>query len=216
MTLHFTYFLIILTDYFLRRLFAQCTNAKTEEDKDSLEEVGSSLRPLLVNFFILVGQIEEKAISHGHSTPQLAGRFAVAIRARLLLLTHFSGRSAHLLSFCVVPHVLHSIHAVVLRYKGDCRPESVEVMAGIAKQARDAMAEDVKEEKDGGEEWEKLKMTTLDVSSAPREGEKDDAPGLPAVVAARDFLRVTVRNDRSAAVDSCKVETVEEEIVREE
>lgn len=35
-------------------------------------------------------EVREKAISRGHSTPDMAGEFARAIRARRLFLNHFS------------------------------------------------------------------------------------------------------------------------------
>lgn len=37
-------------------------------------------------------QVEAMAISRGHSTPQMAGRFAAAVRAKALALNHFSQR----------------------------------------------------------------------------------------------------------------------------
>lgn len=37
-------------------------------------------------------EFERVTISHGHSTPQMAGRFAAAVRAKRLLLNHFSPR----------------------------------------------------------------------------------------------------------------------------
>lgn len=36
--------------------------------------------------------VEAEAMRHGHSTPQMAGRFAARIHAKQLLLTHFSAR----------------------------------------------------------------------------------------------------------------------------
>lgn len=38
--------------------------------------------------------VEERAISRGHSTPQMAGKFATACAAKILLLNHFSARYA--------------------------------------------------------------------------------------------------------------------------
>lgn len=37
-------------------------------------------------------QLEKDSIIHGHSTPQMAGKFASAIRAKRLILNHFSPR----------------------------------------------------------------------------------------------------------------------------
>ena len=37
-------------------------------------------------------QLERDTYQHGHSTPQMAGRFAKAVNARKLVLTHFSPR----------------------------------------------------------------------------------------------------------------------------
>jgi ribonuclease Z len=38
--------------------------------------------------------VEERSKSHGHSTPQMAGAFATRIRAKKLVLNHFSARYA--------------------------------------------------------------------------------------------------------------------------
>lgn len=38
--------------------------------------------------------VQERTISRGHSTPQMAGKFATACRAKVLLLNHFSARYA--------------------------------------------------------------------------------------------------------------------------
>jgi ribonuclease Z len=38
--------------------------------------------------------VELRAVSHGHSTPQMAGKFAKRVNARLLVLNHFSARYA--------------------------------------------------------------------------------------------------------------------------
>ncbi|KAI8902683.1 beta-lactamase-like protein [Globomyces pollinis-pini] len=64
-------------------------------------------------------QVHEQTISHGHSTPQMAGQFAKAINAKQLLLNHFSAR-----------------------YKGDQSPESVLVMDEIANLAKSAFGTD--------------------------------------------------------------------------
>ena len=39
-----------------------------------------------------VASVEERTISRGHSTPQMAGKFAAACSAKVLLLNHFSAR----------------------------------------------------------------------------------------------------------------------------
>ena len=60
-------------------------------------------------------EVRALAVSHGHSTPDMAGAFAAKIGARLLCLTHFSSR-----------------------YKGDDSPESKAVMQEIADLAAEA------------------------------------------------------------------------------
>ena len=37
-------------------------------------------------------QLERDTLKHGHSTPEMAGRFAAEVKAKSLLLTHFSPR----------------------------------------------------------------------------------------------------------------------------
>ncbi|KAI9207428.1 Metallo-hydrolase/oxidoreductase [Polychytrium aggregatum] len=71
----------------------EATNACLEQDRQN----GASAE-----------EIEVKTIAHGHSTPQMAGRFARAVGAKLLILNHFSSR-----------------------YKGDESPESMLVMDEI-------------------------------------------------------------------------------------
>jgi ribonuclease Z len=61
--------------------------------------------------------VEELAISHGHSTPEMAGRVAAALGAQCLAMTHFSPR-----------------------YRGDGSAASLAVMAEIADLARSAFA----------------------------------------------------------------------------
>jgi ribonuclease Z len=75
----------------------EATNAKTSSETKSFEEV------------------ELSAISHGHSTPQMAGLFARNCNAKMLLLNHFSAR-----------------------YKGDRSEESVAVMKEIEELAQAA------------------------------------------------------------------------------
>lgn len=77
-------------------LVHESTNARLAEDADKTEE-----------------EVELTARDHGHSTPQMAGRFAREVRARCLALTHFSQR-----------------------YKGDEDPESVATMEEIRMLAR--------------------------------------------------------------------------------
>jgi len=57
--------------------------------------------------------VRAKAVSHGHSTPQMAGAFARAVGAATTALSHFSAR-----------------------YKGGADPDDVAAMAVLAEQAR--------------------------------------------------------------------------------
>lgn len=57
-------------------------------------------------------QVERDAVMHGHSTPAMAARFARSVRARRLVLNHFSAR-----------------------YKGDPTVESMSIMQRIEEQA---------------------------------------------------------------------------------
>jgi len=59
--------------------------------------------------------VTRDAVLHGHSTPQIAGDFARAVNAKLLLLTHFSAR-----------------------YKGDTAIDSLSIMMRIEQQAMQA------------------------------------------------------------------------------
>jgi ribonuclease Z len=66
-----------------------------------------------INKFSNEQSVEAEATSHGHSTPQMAGRFAARIKAKQLLLTHFSPR-----------------------FPGDSAPESMQIMWRIEDLAR--------------------------------------------------------------------------------
>lgn len=57
-------------------------------------------------------RVEEDAISHGHSTPLMAGAFASQVKAKMLVLNHFSAR-----------------------YKGDDSDSSLATMLRIERQA---------------------------------------------------------------------------------
>lgn len=77
-------------------LVHEATNALTSADPP-----GTTLEEVTAN-----------TIDHGHSTPQMAGRLANAIKAKHLLLTHFSSR-----------------------YRGDESPDALALMEEIRKQA---------------------------------------------------------------------------------
>ena len=57
-------------------------------------------------------EVTRDAIVHGHSTPYMAGEFAKQVRAKRLVLNHFSAR-----------------------YKGDCSVDSLSIMMRIEGQA---------------------------------------------------------------------------------
>ena len=73
----------------------ESTNAKTTLDGDKS-----------------YNDIQNETIKHGHSTPEMAGNFAKMLKAKQLILTHFSGR-----------------------YKGDESPESLCIMDEIKQSA---------------------------------------------------------------------------------
>ncbi|KAI8097382.1 beta-lactamase-like protein [Halteromyces radiatus] len=75
-------------------LVHEATNAWTSLDRDNLATTEAL--------------VEERAVQHGHSTPQMAGDFALRIGARTLILTHFSAR-----------------------YKGDDSEDGIKVMEEI-------------------------------------------------------------------------------------
>ena len=62
-----------------------------------------------------LGEVTRDATVHGHSTPQMAGRFAKAVRAKRLVLNHFSAR-----------------------YKGDTSADSLSIMMRMERQAMHA------------------------------------------------------------------------------
>lgn len=76
-------------------LVHEATNAKTTLDKDKSYQ-----------------DIQNEAIRHGHSTPEMAGNFAKLLNVKQLILTHFS-----------------------CRYKGDESPESISIMNEIKQSA---------------------------------------------------------------------------------
>ena len=78
----------------------EATNAAIEDDEDEDTVIRS-------------------AVSHGHSTPGMAGTFARICGARILILTHFSSR-----------------------YKGDESVESLNVMNRIATEAKEYFGRD--------------------------------------------------------------------------
>ena len=84
-----------LNDHECDALIHEATNAKTSLDDEKT--------------YI---QIENETIKHGHSTPQMAGRFAKLLGAKKLILTHFSSR-----------------------YKGDDNEESMKLMDEIKNSA---------------------------------------------------------------------------------
>jgi ribonuclease BN (tRNA processing enzyme) len=113
--------------------------------------------------------VENQTISHGHSTPQIAARFAKSVDAQVLLLNHFSSR-----------------------YKGDESVESLEVMQEIRVLAEKEFLEERGGGKDGSEGHERVgegeSVLKMKMEELVGVGEKVGR----VVLTTRDFMNVTI------------------------
>jgi ribonuclease Z len=105
-------------------------------------------------------EVERSSVSHGHSTPQLAGRFAALAGAERLVLNHFSPR-----------------------YKGDASPAALAVMAKIEDAARSAFDGEVVAA------WDLLNLPVAAKDEASAASASADAARLEAGADAADAFR---------------------------
>mmetsp|Transcript_22571 Transcript_22571/g.58788 ORF Transcript_22571/g.58788 Transcript_22571/m.58788 type:complete len:515 (+) Transcript_22571:101-1645(+) len=105
-------------------------------------------------------EVERSSVSHGHSTPQLAGRFAALAGAERLVLNHFSPR-----------------------YKGDASPAALAVMAKIEDAARSAFDGEVVAA------WDLLNLPVAAKDGASAASASADAARLEAGADAADAFR---------------------------
>ena len=104
--------------------------------------------------------VERSSVSHGHSTPQLAGRFAALAGAERLVLNHFSPR-----------------------YKGDASPAALAVMAKLEDAARSTFGGEVVAA------WDLLNLPVAAKDEASAASASADAARLEAGADAADAFR---------------------------
>lgn len=117
-------------------------------------------------------QLERETHSHGHSTPQMAGRFAASVRTRMLILSHFSSR-----------------------YPGDDSPHSMGMMWLIEDMARRALLQARKSIASSSSIAERQRSSANPGMSSEDSGTSNCAAGEPGpndIVAAWDFMSVAV------------------------
>ena len=105
-------------------------------------------------------EVERSSVSHGHSTPQLAGRFAALAGAERLVLNHFSPR-----------------------YKGDASPAALAVMAKLEDAARSTFGGEVVAA------WDLLNLPVAAKDEASAASASADAARLEAGADAADAFR---------------------------
>lgn len=121
--------------------------------------------------------LEYDTIAHGHSTPQMAARFAEKVRAKQLILTHFSAR-----------------------YPGDSAEVSMKYMWFIEEQARRECS--LKGENDIIAAWDFMSLgipSPVDTASS-RKGKVEEEPSNEVVNASRGYGRkYTPKSSRISA-----------------
>ena len=76
----------------LTQLDRSLTNEKQQQQQQQQQKVEETEEEEKMNEKELLKQVEERAISHGHSTPQMAANLAKRMNAQKLIMTHFSAR----------------------------------------------------------------------------------------------------------------------------